>query len=289
MKGNDTAEFGQNVKKEDSSDNTGAVKTQTLRTKQDESQPSRLVEDSKQELIKEMDGPQSIIRQKSSTTRRDPDIKTEERYTTQQSNQEYVEEGLTNFNRTISKISNARRVGSKMSQKFMRSKNKKSIKEELQMIQEIKELEKDKETLEAKNEELMERINEVNKESIKWKSIMSQKIVELEDKIKKLKATHLQEKDNLKEEYAKDLMRVSKMTKQKEQGLIENIRNEIETEYNKKLEDLKTTYNNKLNHANQKLEKVEEKFNEVSYKEKELREEYNRFMKRRELEDFKKN
>ena len=130
--------------------------------------------------------------------KRDADSKTIERHTSQNSNQEYVDEGVSNFGRTISKVSNSRVLTTKRSKQFLLRAGKKGIKEELQMIQEMKELEKEKEALDQKNEALSERIEEMNRESIKWKSIMSQKIVYLEDQIKKLKTANIQAIENLK-------------------------------------------------------------------------------------------
>lgn len=155
------------------------------------------------------------------------------------------------------------------------------------MIQEIKELEKEKEALEQKNDNLNEKIEEINREALKWKSIMSQKIVYLEDQIKKLKTANIQAIENLKKDYSKDIMKVSKLAKQKEQTLIENIKNDIESEYKKKLDDQRNNLNNKLNFTRLKLDQIEEKYDQLVTTEKGLREEYNRVVKDREIQDFK--
>ena len=265
----------------------GATKIQTMRSKEDESQ-HKLNEEAKNEMIKESDGAMSASKLKSSTMKRDADVKTIERHTSQYSNQDYADEGGSNFGRTISKVSNSRVLTTKRSKQFL-LRGKKGIKEELQMIQEMKELEKEKEALEQKNDNLNEKIDEINREALKWKSIMSQKIVYLEDQIKKLKTANIQAIDNLKKDYSKDIMKVSKLAKQKEQTLIENIKDDIESEYKKKLDDQRNNLNNKLNFTRLKLDQIEEKYEQLVSSEKELREEYNRIVKKRELQDFKKN
>lgn len=190
--------------------------------------------------------------------RKDPEItKTEERFTSQQSNQD--DERISNFNRTISKVSGHRKISSKKSQIFFRGKHKKSVKEELQMIQEIKELEKDREILEKQNSELLEKIDEVNRESIKWKTIMSKKIVELEDQIKSTKQLNVREKNELKDGYAKDLLRITKLSKNREQALINSIKKELQTEYDSELTQIKTSYNRELSKSTQKIRDLSQK------------------------------
>jgi hypothetical protein len=184
-------------------------------------------------------------------------IKTEERFTSQQSNQE--DERISNFNRTISKVSGPRKISSKKSQIFFRGKHKKSVKEELQMIQEIKELEKDKEFLEKHNSELLDKIDEVNRESIKWKTIMSKKIVDLEDQIKSIKQMNVREKNELKDGYAKDLLRITKLSKNREQAIINSIRKELEVEYNSELTKVKTSYIKELSKSTQKIANLTQK------------------------------
>jgi hypothetical protein len=122
-------------------------------------------------------------------------------------------------------MSHTRKLTTKMSQGlFITRSGKKGFREDLQMLEYQRELEKEKEVLETNNEELINRISDMQKESIKLKSIMSERIVDLEDQIKRMKASHIQTIDTLKEEYAKDLIKVSKITKEREQNLINNIK-----------------------------------------------------------------
>lgn len=163
-----------------------------------------------------------------------------------------------------------------------------SIKDEIQMYQEIKDLEAEKAELEVKCDQLSQELEDQHHDSVKWKSIMSQKIVELEDSLRKLKMSNIRENNTLKDKYAKDLIRVSKMSKQREQSLIQNIKSEIEAEYDKKIESLKAHYD-RLSYSNQKYENLQQKYNNLAIKEEELRDEYNRIMKKRAVEDFNKN
>ena len=248
------------------------------------------MEDSKLDPIKHDDKPLPISREKSITMRKDPNlIKTEERFTSQQSNQDYIDEGNSNYEGTLSKASNTRKVSSKKSQNYFRNKNKKSIKEELQMLQDIRDLEKEKEVLERQNTELLERLDHLNKDSIKWKSAMVKKIVELEDQIQRLKNASMADKTTMKDEYARDLMKVSKLSKQRELNLVESIRDEIRSEYLKCHHELKVKYTQEVESHIEKLDKVQQKYLKVKTKEEELRFEYNRFIKEQEFVDFKKN
>lgn len=239
-------------------------KIQTLRSKREESIPTRLMEDSKQELIKQEDGPETIGRDKSSTTIRDNN-RTEERFNSHQNLQENAD--------AHSRVSNQRMLTSKKSQIFMRNKNKMSIKGELLMMQDMKELEKDKEALKESNLMLTGQIEEINKEAVKWRSIMSQKIVELEDQIRQLKTTQNNEKNQLKNDYAKDLLRVSKLSKKREQTLIINIKTEIETEFRKRISDMKIEYNTKINQTEEKLLDLQDRHNSLIISESTLRNE----------------
>ena len=293
LKAHDTAEFGQKTKREEPDREhiiNSASKTHTLRSKQEDSFPSKLIEDGLQPPIKQEDD-SGMPDRRQSITMRGEEYKTEERVTTQQSVPENNKDARTNFNRTISKmsrVSHNTKINSKMSQKFYRGKGKMSIKDELQMYQEIKDLETDKAELEGKCDQLAQELEEQHHDSVKWKSIMSQKIVELEDSIRKLKMSNIRENNSLKDKYAKDLLRVSKMSKQREQSLIQNIKKEIESEYEKKIENLKAHYD-RLSYSNQKYENLQEKYNMLTAKEEELRDEYERIMKKRAVEDFKKN
>lgn len=122
LKGNDTAEFGQSNKKEteDNSEevNAGASKIQTMRSKENDSQ-HKLNEEAKLEMIKESDGAMSASKIKAATMKRDAEIKTIERHTSQYSNQDYPDEGASNFGRTISKVSNSRVLTTKRSKQFL--------------------------------------------------------------------------------------------------------------------------------------------------------------------------
>ena len=133
-----------------------------MRSKEEDGQ-QRFNEESKDENIKESDGAASASKLKSSTMKRDGEVKTIERHTSQHSNQENIDEGASNFGRTISKVSNSRVLTTKRSKQFLLRAGKKGIKEELQMIQEIRELEtKEKEALELQNQTLNAKIEEMN-------------------------------------------------------------------------------------------------------------------------------
>jgi len=79
----------------------------TLRSKIDDSYNNKLIEDSKRNLIKEEDGTSRMHRKASILSRKDGDLKTSDRVTSQYSNQETPEE-ITNFNRTNSRLSNSK-------------------------------------------------------------------------------------------------------------------------------------------------------------------------------------
>lgn len=170
-----------------------------MRSKHEDGEHSKLNEDSRHEYIKDYnEGGGSASKLKSSTMRREADFKTDERHTSGPSNQDNIDEGISNFGRSNSKVSNSKVLTTKRSKQFLLRAGSKGIKKELQMMQEIKELEKDKEVLEGKVEALQEEITHNSQEAVKWKSIMSQKIVYLEDQIKKLKASKIQSLEDLK-------------------------------------------------------------------------------------------
>ena len=104
-----------------------ATKIQTMRSRRDESIPQNLVEP-RQDPIKEDEGTRLLQRQKSSTMR-DFEGNTEEKQT-------------TNFNRSISKASQSKIMTSQSQQNFLRA-GKMKIKEQLQLKQELKDLEKE--------------------------------------------------------------------------------------------------------------------------------------------------
>ena len=130
-----------------------------MRSRRDDSMPQNLVEP-RQDPIKEDDGAKSPQRQKSSTMR-NLEGNTEEKQT-------------TNFNRTISKASQSKMMTSQSQQNFLRA-GKMKIKEQLQLKQELKDLEKDNsgivfcKLMIIMRVELHVKIEEVTKDSIKWK------------------------------------------------------------------------------------------------------------------------
>ena len=130
-----------------------------MRSRRDDSMPQNLVEP-RQDPIKEDDGAKSPQRQKSSTMR-NLEGNTEEKQT-------------TNFNRTISKASQSKMMTSQSQQNFLRA-GKMKIKEQLQLKQELKDLEKDNSGMDFcelvinMRVELHVKIEEVTKDSIKWK------------------------------------------------------------------------------------------------------------------------
>ena len=130
-----------------------------MRSRRDDSMPQNLVEP-RQDPIKEDDGAKSPQRQKSSTMR-NLEGNTEEKQT-------------TNFNRTISKASQSKMMTSQSQQNFLRA-GKMKIKEQLQLKQELKDLEKDNSGMDfcklmiIMHIELHVKIEEVTKDSIKWK------------------------------------------------------------------------------------------------------------------------
>jgi len=144
------------------------------------------------------------------------------------------------------------------------------MKEELKMLQEIKDLEKEIETLNSKNHKLQEDLEQSNKDMMKWKFIMSQKIVDLEDQIQRLKDSHNNQRHLLKEDYAKDLIRISKLSKRKEKTIILNIKTEIESDFTTRIHNLKVEYEAKLETSQNNLKELEEKYNILVERESEL-------------------
>jgi predicted HicB family RNase H-like nuclease len=87
--------------------------------------------DSKHEEIREEEGKTPHLHEKSSTTRKEIDAQTDDKQT-------------TNFNRTISKISNSKMMTSQSQQNFLRAEKMK-LREQIQIKKELKELEKENE------------------------------------------------------------------------------------------------------------------------------------------------